>query len=164
MHTLPSTTITIRPLAGIGCAGLPALIDRRGEPDRDGRPMQVTQVAVAELIASAAGLAMGEVDEGLPAALVSGYRFGDTHRPAADLVRPGLVSMKVTVLTGGVGGAKLVLGLLHSGQVSALTAVVNTGDDFRHMGLSVSPDIDTLLYTLSGRSNIAQGWGRAGET
>ena len=72
--------------------------------------------------------------------------------------------MKVTFLTGGVGGAKLVLGLLHSAQVSALTAVVNTGDDFRHMGLSVSPDIDTLLYTLSGRSNIAQGWGRAGET
>ena len=88
MHTLPSTTITIRPLAGIGCAGLPALIDRRGEPDRDGRPMQVTQVAVAELIASAAGLAMGEVDEGLPAALVSGYRFADRHRPSADLVRP----------------------------------------------------------------------------
>jgi coenzyme F420-0:L-glutamate ligase/coenzyme F420-1:gamma-L-glutamate ligase len=72
----------------IGCAGLPALVDRRGEPDRDGRPMQVTQVAVADLIASAAGLAMGEADEGLPAALVSGFRFADRHRPAAHLVRP----------------------------------------------------------------------------
>jgi coenzyme F420-0:L-glutamate ligase/coenzyme F420-1:gamma-L-glutamate ligase len=72
----------------IGCAGLPALIDRRGESDRDGRSMQVTQVAAADLIASAAGLAMGEADEGLPAALVSGYRFTDNARPAADLIRP----------------------------------------------------------------------------
>ena len=72
--------------------------------------------------------------------------------------------MKVTVLTGGVGGAKLVLGLMCSTRVSALTAVVNTGDDFRHMGLSVSPDIDTLLYTLAGKANAAQGWGREGET
>ena len=77
----------------IGCAGLPALVDRRGEMDRDGRPMQVTQVALADLIASAAGLAMGEADEGVPAALVSGYRLPggpspDTNRPAADLIRP----------------------------------------------------------------------------
>ena len=72
--------------------------------------------------------------------------------------------MKVTVLTGGVGGAKLVLGLMHSARVSSLTAVVNTGDDFRHLGLAISPDIDTLLYTLSGKANAAQGWGREGET
>ena len=72
--------------------------------------------------------------------------------------------MKVTILTGGVGGAKLVLGLMRSARVSALTAVVNTGDDFRHMGLAVSPDIDTLLYTLAGKANSAQGWGREGET
>ena len=72
--------------------------------------------------------------------------------------------MRVTVLTGGVGGAKLVLGLMHSARVSSLTAVVNTGDDFRHLGLAVSPDIDTLLYTLAGKANAAQGWGRAGES
>lgn len=72
--------------------------------------------------------------------------------------------MKVTVLTGGVGGAKLVLGLMHSAQVSSLTAVVNTGDDFRHLGLAISPDIDTLLYTLAGKANATQGWGREGET
>jgi LPPG:FO 2-phospho-L-lactate transferase len=45
-----------------------------------------------------------------------------------------------------------------------VTAIVNTGDDFSHQGLAVSPDIDTLLYTLSGRANAAQGWGRQGET
>lgn len=71
--------------------------------------------------------------------------------------------MKVTVLTGGVGGAKLVLGLLRVLPAAAVTAIVNTGDDFRHIGLHVSPDIDTLLYTLSGKSNLAQGWGRADE-
>lgn len=72
--------------------------------------------------------------------------------------------MKVTVLTGGVGGAKLVLGLKACGRVEDLTAIVNTGDDFRHMGLHVSPDIDTLLYALSGKDNKAQGWGRESET
>lgn len=72
--------------------------------------------------------------------------------------------MKATVLTGGVGGAKFVLGLARSEIVDNLTAIVNTGDDFRHLALHVSPDIDTLLYTLSGRSNVEQGWGRANET
>jgi LPPG:FO 2-phospho-L-lactate transferase len=68
------------------------------------------------------------------------------------------------VLTGGVGGAKLVHGLLHAVDPASVTAIVNTGDDFRHLGLAISPDIDTLLYTLSGKANAAQGWGRAGET
>lgn len=72
--------------------------------------------------------------------------------------------MKVTVLTGGVGGAKLVLGLSRVVPASDLVAIVNTGDDFRHLGLHVSPDIDTLLYTLAGKADAAQGWGRAGET
>src|SRR3546814_4885350 len=45
-----------------------------------------------------------------------------------------------------------------------ITAIVNTGDDFRHLGLHISPDIDTLLYTLSGKANRAQGWGRDGES
>ena len=72
--------------------------------------------------------------------------------------------MTVTVLTGGVGGAKLVRGLAAIVPPGALTAIVNTGDDFRHLGLHVSPDIDTLLYTLAGKANVAQGWGREGET
>jgi LPPG:FO 2-phospho-L-lactate transferase len=67
------------------------------------------------------------------------------------------------VLTGGVGGAKLVDGLMRVVPQGSLTAIVNTGDDFRHLGLPVSPDIDTLLYTLSGQANREQGWGREGE-
>jgi LPPG:FO 2-phospho-L-lactate transferase len=71
---------------------------------------------------------------------------------------------RVAVLTGGVGGAKLVLGLCHAMPADHVTAIVNTGDDFVHLGLRVSPDIDTLLYTLAGKANAAQGWGREGET
>jgi LPPG:FO 2-phospho-L-lactate transferase len=74
------------------------------------------------------------------------------------------MSGRVTVLTGGVGGAKLVLGLCHVLRAQDVTAIVNTGDDFIHLGLAVSPDIDTLLYTLAGKSNAAQGWGREGES
>jgi LPPG:FO 2-phospho-L-lactate transferase len=74
------------------------------------------------------------------------------------------MSGRVVVLTGGVGGAKLVLGLAQIMAPDKITAVVNTGDDFRHLGLHVSPDIDTLLYTLSGKANAAQGWGREGES
>ncbi len=74
------------------------------------------------------------------------------------------MSGPVTVLTGGVGGAKLVLGLIHAMSAAEVTVIVNTGDDFVHLGLNVSPDIDTLLYTLSGQANAAQGWGREGES
>jgi LPPG:FO 2-phospho-L-lactate transferase len=72
--------------------------------------------------------------------------------------------MRVTVLTGGVGGAKLVLGLTILSPADQVTAIVNTGDDFVHLGLPVSPDIDTLLYTLAGKSDLERGWGRGGET
>ena len=71
---------------------------------------------------------------------------------------------RIVVLTGGVGGAKLVLGLIHAVPAAAVTAIVNTGDDFDHCGLAISPDIDTLLYTLSGKANAEQGWGRAVES
>jgi len=74
------------------------------------------------------------------------------------------MSGRVTVLTGGIGGAKLVLGLCRAMSADEVTAIVNTGDDFVHLGLAVSPDIDTLLYTLAGKSNPVQGWGRAEET
>ncbi|HLZ96663.1 MAG TPA: 2-phospho-L-lactate transferase [Steroidobacteraceae bacterium] len=74
------------------------------------------------------------------------------------------MSEKVVVLTGGVGGAKLVLGLMQVMAPDRITAIVNTGDDFRHLGLWICPDLDTLLYTLSGKANAEQGWGRAGET
>lgn len=74
------------------------------------------------------------------------------------------MNVRVTVLTGGVGGAKLVLGLCQAMRAEDVTAIVNTGDDFTHLGLAVSPDIDTLLYTLAGKANAAQGWGREGES
>jgi len=69
---------------------------------------------------------------------------------------------KVVALTGGVGGAKLADGLMQA--VEQLTLVVNTGDDFNHLGLHISPDIDTALYTLAGLANPQTGWGRKGET
>jgi len=67
-------------------------------------------------------------------------------------------------LTGGVGGAKLALGLTQLLTPDEIAFIVNTGDDFEHLGLHVSPDIDTLVYTLSGESNTDLGWGRRGET
>ena len=67
-------------------------------------------------------------------------------------------------LSGGIGGAKLVLGMAGILPAKQLAVVVNTGDDFEHLGLHVSPDIDTLLYTLAGISNPETGWGRANES
>ena len=72
----------------IGAAGLPALIDRRGEQDRDGRILEVTQVALADAVASAAGLATGEGAEGVPAALVRGLQWNAPNNAAAAIVRP----------------------------------------------------------------------------
>ena len=67
-------------------------------------------------------------------------------------------------LSGGIGGAKLALGLSHELEPAGLMVVANTGDDFNHLGLSISPDVDTLTYTLGGIANPETGWGRAGET
>lgn len=72
--------------------------------------------------------------------------------------------MTVLALSGGVGGAKLALGLSHVLPAKELVIVANTGDDFEHLGLSISPDIDTLVYTLSGLANPDLGWGRRDET
>ena len=68
-------------------------------------------------------------------------------------------------LSGGVGGAKLALGLCDVlDDPDRLTVVANTGDDFEHLGLKVCPDLDTLTYTLAGLANPETGWGRAGES
>jgi LPPG:FO 2-phospho-L-lactate transferase len=72
--------------------------------------------------------------------------------------------MSVLALSGGIGGAKLALGLYRVLPPGELTVVANTGDDFEHLGLSISPDIDTLLYTLAGIDNPELGWGRRNET
>lgn len=71
---------------------------------------------------------------------------------------------RVVAISGGVGGAKMALGLLHVVPYGQLTVTVNTGDDFEHLGLSISPDIDTALYTLAGIANPDTGWGRRDET
>jgi len=70
----------------------------------------------------------------------------------------------IIALSGGVGGAKLALGLSRILPPEDLLVVVNTGDDFEHLGLSISPDIDTVMYTLAGLANRELGWGRADET
>jgi LPPG:FO 2-phospho-L-lactate transferase len=67
-------------------------------------------------------------------------------------------------LCGGIGGAKLALGLARALGPGELTILVNTGDDFEHLGLRISPDIDTVLYTLGGVADPERGWGRADET
>jgi LPPG:FO 2-phospho-L-lactate transferase len=72
--------------------------------------------------------------------------------------------IKYIALSGGVGGAKLALGLDKLIQSEDLMVVGNVGDDFQHFGLHISPDIDTILYTLSGKSDIEKGWGLANET
>jgi coenzyme F420-0:L-glutamate ligase/coenzyme F420-1:gamma-L-glutamate ligase len=72
----------------IGASGLPALIDRRGEVDRNGRKLEVTQVALGDMIAAAGGLVTGEGAEGVPAVLVRGLRWEAEDQPAEALVRP----------------------------------------------------------------------------
>ena len=72
--------------------------------------------------------------------------------------------MKVVALAGGVGGARLAHGLAQIVAPQDLTVVVNTGDDFEHLGFPISPDLDTVLYTLAGLANPATGWGLANET
>ena len=72
--------------------------------------------------------------------------------------------MKVAVLSGGVGGARFVQGLLDAVDPAGVTVIGNVGDDLEVFGLHVSPDIDTLLYTLGGVGDEERGWGRAGET
>jgi len=71
---------------------------------------------------------------------------------------------KILAITGGVGGAKLALGLSKILTPDELLFLVNTGDDFQHLGLEISPDLDSLLYALSGKNNPELGWGRANET
>ena len=73
-------------------------------------------------------------------------------------------SQHVLALCGGVGGAKLALGLSRVLPASDLTIAVNTGDDFEHFGLTICPDLDTVSYTLSGLNNPDLGWGRRDES
>lgn len=72
--------------------------------------------------------------------------------------------MKLVALAGGVGAARFLSGLVAVTPERDLTVVVNTGDDFEWLGLWVSPDVDTIVYTLAGIANPVTGWGIAGDT
>ncbi len=72
--------------------------------------------------------------------------------------------MNIVALAGGVGGAKLAHGLAQILTPAELTLVVNTGDDFEHLGLHIAPDLDTVMYTLAGLANPETGWGQRHET
>ncbi|MBM3925697.1 MAG: 2-phospho-L-lactate transferase [SAR202 cluster bacterium] len=77
---------------------------------------------------------------------------------------PNLTSPSILALAGGVGGAKLALGLTRALPPDRLTIVVNTGDDDEFHGLHVSPDLDTVMYTLAGLNDTHRGWGLVNET
>jgi LPPG:FO 2-phospho-L-lactate transferase len=70
----------------------------------------------------------------------------------------------ILALAGGVGGAKMAAGLAARLRPEELLVVVNTGDDFTHLGLHISPDLDTVMYWLASMNDADRGWGRAGET
>jgi LPPG:FO 2-phospho-L-lactate transferase len=72
--------------------------------------------------------------------------------------------MKVAVLSGGVGGARFLRGVVDVIDPADVTAIVNVGDDLEVLGLSVSPDLDSVLYALAGLADEERGWGRADET
>lgn len=77
---------------------------------------------------------------------------------------PEWTHLRVTALAGGVGGARLAHGLAALLDPGALSVVVNTGDDFETLGLTICPDLDTVTYTLAGLANPETGWGLAGDT
>jgi LPPG:FO 2-phospho-L-lactate transferase len=72
--------------------------------------------------------------------------------------------MRITVLAGGIGAARFLRGLLAAAPEATITVIGNTADDIDLFGLRVSPDLDSVMYTLGGGSNEEQGWGRADET
>ena len=74
--------------------------------------------------------------------------------------------MRIVVLTGGIGGARFLVGVrAHARRIGAeVTAVVNVGDDVRMHGLQICPDLDSVMYTLGGAADPGRGWGRVGET
>ena len=78
--------------------------------------------------------------------------------------QPSIVHRRIVALAGGVGGAKLAHGLAQILAPEDLTIIVNTGDDFEHLGMYICPDLDTVCYTLGGLANPETGWGRINET
>lgn len=88
----------------------------------------------------------------------------NTHHSKLLIPNPQSPIRKITALAGGVGGAKLASGLQAALPEGSLSVVVNTADDFRLWGLHISPDLDTVMYTLAGIANPETGWGIASDT
>ena len=78
--------------------------------------------------------------------------------------KPPPAFARIAYLSGGVGGARLLDGLYRAVPADTLSVIVNTGDDFKHWGLYVCPDVDTVLYTLSGLGDAKRGWGLRGDS
>lgn len=94
----------------------------------------------------------------------NGSQHVDRTRPLAHISDRNPDDLRVVALAGGVGGAKLAAGLQAVLPPGALSVIVNTGDDFEHWGLTICPDLDTVLYNLAGVHNPETGWGRADES
>src|SRR6201994_861935 len=87
-----------------------------------------------------------------------------THVPGRSSRQRIIGSMRITVLAGGIGAARFLRGLLAAAPNATITVIGNTADDITLFGLRVSPDLDSVMYTLGGGSNEEQGWGRADES
>ncbi len=103
------------------------------------------------------------------ALILLGYPADDAHDkpPATNQQRQDPINRQrpnVVALAGGVGGARLAQGLAHILPPEQLSIIVNTGDDFEHWGLTICPDLDTVMYTLADVANPETGWGLAGES
>ena len=113
-----------------------------------GCPAGLTVISQAmRLVAQAAGRALAERRRGVDRDCHPGHATG----------------VRVTILSGGVGGARFTLGVLAAEPAAAVTVIANVGDDLEHWDLHVSPDVDTVLYTLSGRVGEL-GWGVRDDT
>ena len=87
-----------------------------------------------------------------------------TSGPQISNLQSSVPNLNVVALAGGVGGAKLAWGLAQTLPPERLTLIVNTADDFEHLGLHISPDLDTVMYTLAGLADPERGWGVRDET
>ena len=156
----------------IGAAGVPSLWDRRGEKDLSGRPLEVTEVGVCRCGGRHRRARHGRGGGGPPgrprarARLERGRRgrrrrwCGPRPRTCSDepaRPRPTWRCRAASAAPSCRSGWRSLLG-------ERLSIIVNTGDDFEHLGLHISPDVDTALYTLAGLVNEETGWGRRDET
>ena len=151
----------------LGAAGIPALLDRRGETRSRRAGLEVTEVALGDALAAAAGLVMGEAAEGIPAVLVRGCTFAGA-RAGTSLIRPqaqdlfrdaGVVAIRAA--SAGPSWRSAWTGCCPQGH---RRVIVNTRRRLRAPRPAYLPDIDTALYTLAGLANPETGWGRRGET